>query len=191
MDADDVSDSLRIEKQLMFLKHHKLNFVSGAYDSIDENGKLIKRTNKKDILNNDIRIIEKYGNILTHPLWLVSKEVMVELKYRKVEPVEDYDLISRAILNDDVHFGFMGKSLLKYRIRGKSESHRNPLKSFLMTNVVANSIKNNIYPNILELDNINKSNIEHLNWYKLRYMAHLLRYKVVRLYINNKGNKIE
>lgn len=191
MDADDVSDGLRIEKQVEFLKSHNLNFVSGAYDSIDENGKLIKKAKKKNLLNADIRRIEKYGNILTHPLWLVSKEIMVEFKYRAVEPVEDYDLIARAMLDDNVKFGFMGQSLLKYRVRNKSESHRNPIQSLLMTNVVSHSIKNNFYPSVLDLNDIKNNNNKKLKWFKIRRMFQLLKYKVVSIYINNKVNKIE
>ncbi|WP_370928904.1 glycosyltransferase family 2 protein (plasmid) [Leuconostoc mesenteroides] len=102
MDADDIADSERLEKQYNFLKANNLNFVSGAYDSIDEDGNVVKISAKKDLLDDEIRIIEKYGNILTHPLWLVSRKIMIALKYRKVEPVEDYDLVSRAMLNNNL-----------------------------------------------------------------------------------------
>ncbi|MBZ1507510.1 glycosyltransferase [Leuconostoc mesenteroides] len=191
MDADDVADSSRLEKQLEFLNYYHLDFVSGAYDSIDENGYTTKVAKKKNLLNKDVRIIEKYGNILTHPLWLVSKDIMLNLKYRRVEPVEDYDLIARAILDNNIKFGFMGQSLLKYRVRNKSESHKNPAQSLLMTNYISNSIKRKLFPNISILNNLKKLNVGYSKYLKLCRMTHLLRYKIVSLYINNKVNKIE
>ena len=191
MDADDVADSSRLEKQLDFLNYYHLDFVSGAYDSIDENGYTTKVVKKKNLLNKDVRIIEKYGNILTHPLWLVSKDIMLNLKYRRVEPVEDYDLIARAILDNNIKFGFMGQPLLKYRVRNKSESHKNPAQSLLMTNYISNSIKRKLFPNISILNNLKKLNVGYSKHLKLCRMTHLLRYKIVSLYINNKVNKIE
>ena len=57
-------------------------------------GNVIKNSHKRDLFNIDVRVIEKYGNILTYPLWLLSREILQNLKYRTVEPVEDYDLIA-------------------------------------------------------------------------------------------------
>lgn len=191
MDADDVADFSRLEKQLEFLKRYNLNFVSGAYDSIDESGCITKISKKKNLLNEDVRIIEKYGNILTHPLWLVSKDIMLNLKYRKVEPVEDYDLIARAIFDNNIKFGFMGQSFLKYRVRTKSESHKNPARSLRMSDYISTSIKLNVFPNIAVLSDIKESNVEY-SWYlKLLRMMHLVRYKIVSIYINKKVSKNE
>lgn len=184
MDADDVAHELRLEKQLEFLKKYNLNFVSGAYDSIDEDGNVIKVANKKDLLNQDVRVIEKYGNILTHPLWLVSKDVILQLKYRKVEPTEDYDLIARAIFDKNIKFGFMGQSLLKYRVRNNSESHKNPSLSVRMGNYVANSIKNNDIPDISKLEDIKKQKLTYSNYLKIVHIVSLLKYKIMSIYIN-------
>lgn len=185
MDADDIAEKDRLEKQYKFLVANNLNFVSGAYDSIDEKGSAIKISHKRDLFNMDVRIIEKYGNILTHPLWLVSREILQNLKYRKVEPVEDYDLIARAMLDRNVKFGYMGESLLKYRIRDKSESHKNPVKSFMMTNRLANSIRKKQVMKIEVLNyfktrsEIDKALIEFLS------ILHLIRYKIIRIYVEN------
>lgn len=185
MDADDIAEKDRLEKQYKFLVANNLNFVSGAYDSIDEKGNIIKISHKRDLFNMDVRRIEKYGNILTHPLWLVSREILQNLKYRKVEPVEDYDLIARAMLDRNVKFGYMGESLLKYRIRDKSESHKNPVKSFMMTNRLANSIRKKQVMKIEVLNyfktrgEIDKVLIEFLS------ILHLIRYKIIRIYVEN------
>ncbi|WP_370672674.1 glycosyltransferase family 2 protein [Leuconostoc lactis] len=185
MDADDIAEKDRLEKQYKFLVANNLNFVSGAYDSIDEKGNIIKISHKRDLFNMDVRRIEKYGNILTHPLWLVSREILQNLKYRKVEPVEDYDLIARAMLDRNVKFGYMGESLLKYRIRDKSESHKNPVKSFMMTNRLANSIRKKQVMKIEVLNyfktrgEIDKVLIEFLS------ILNLIRYKIIRIYVEN------
>lgn len=189
MDADDVAHELRLEKQLEFLKQHNLNFVSGAYDSVDEDGNIIKVSKKKDLLNRDVRLIERYGNILTHPLWLVSKGVILQLKYRKVEPAEDYDLIARAIFDKNIQFGFMGQSLLQYRVRNNSESHKNPALSVLMGKYVAHSIKNNEIPDISKLMNIRNSKLKYSNYLKIFQIVALLKYKVMSIYINVRVDK--
>lgn len=95
------------------------------------------------MFNIAIHIVEKYWNILTRLLYLVSREILQNLKYRKVESVEDYDLIVRAMLDSNVKFGHMGESLLKYGIRIDSGSHRNSVKSIIMSNKVAKTIRKN------------------------------------------------
>lgn len=185
MDADDIADSERLEKQYNFLKANNLNFVSGAYDSIDEDGNVVKISAKKDLLDDEIRIIEKYGNILTHPLWLVSRKIMIALKYRKVEPVEDYDLVSRAMLNNNIKFGYMGESLLKYRIRNKSESHRSPFKSLVMTKRVSKSIRHKQIAEIEILVLSKQPNVLSQTIIKIVGIYSLIRYKIIRMYVEN------
>lgn len=185
MDADDIADSERLEKQYNFLKANNLNFVSGAYDSIDEDGNVVKISAKKDLFDDEIRIIEKYGNILTHPLWLVSREIMITLKYRKVEPVEDYDLVSRAMLNKNVKFGYMGEALLKYRLRNKSESHRSPFKSLVMTKRVSKSIRRKQIAGIEILVLSKQPNVLSQTIIKVVGFCSLIRYKIIRIYVEN------
>lgn len=185
MDADDIADSERLEKQYNFLKANNLNFVSGAYDSIDEDGNVVKISAKKDLLDDEIRIIEKYGNILTHPLWLVSRKIMIALKYRKVEPVEDYDLVSRAMLNNNIKFGYMGESLLKYRIRNNSESHRSPFKSLVMTKRVSKSIRRKQIAEIEILVLSKQANVLSQTIIKIVGICSLIRYKIIRIYVEN------
>ncbi|ORI50755.1 hypothetical protein BMS93_08760 [Leuconostoc pseudomesenteroides] len=185
MDADDIADSERLEKQYNFLKANNLNFVSGAYDSIDEDGNVVKISAKKDLLDDEIRIIEKYGNILTHPLWLVSRKIMIALKYRKVEPVEDYDLVSRAMLNNNIKFGYMGESLLKYRIRNNSESHRSPFKSLVMTKRVSKSIRRKQIAEIEILVLSKQPNVLSQTIIKIVGICSLIRYKIIRIYVEN------
>lgn len=185
MDADDIAEKNRLEKQYKFLIENNLNFVSGAYDSIDEGGNIIKISRKRDLFNLDIRSIEKYGNILAHPLWLVSRNILNNLKYRKVEPVEDYDLIARAMLDSNVKFGYLGESLLKYRIRVKSLSHRNPVKSIIMGNRVSNAIRNQQSTNIEELNFYEEKSKVGTKIIKLLGVIYLIRYRLVRIYIEN------
>ncbi|MDV3546766.1 glycosyltransferase family 2 protein [Leuconostoc falkenbergense] len=185
MDADDIAEKNRLEKQYKFLIENNLNFVSGAYDSIDESGNIIKISRKRDLFNLDIRSIEKYGNILAHPLWLVSRNILNNLKYRKVEPAEDYDLIARAMLDSNVKFGYLGESLLKYRIRVKSESHRNPVKSIIMAKRVSNAIRNQQSTNIEELNFYEEKSKVGTKIIKLLGVIYLIRYRLVRIYIEN------
>lgn len=183
MDADDIAEKDRLEKQYRFLLANNLNFVSGSYDTIDEEGNVIKTSHKRDLFNIDVRVIEKYGNILTHPLWLISREILQNLKYRKVEPVEDYDLIARAMLDSNVKFGYMGEPLLKYRIRKDSESHRNPVKSIIMSNKVSKSIRKKQTMRIEVLNSREKEDKLYHIAVKIFGIFSRIRYKLVRIYI--------
>ncbi|QEA45934.1 glycosyltransferase [Leuconostoc citreum] len=182
MDADDIAFETRISDQLFFVQKNDLNFLSGAYDSINESGQVIKLGKKNDLLDNKIRTIEKYGNILAHPLWLVRRNILIKLQYRKLEPVEDYDLIARAMLDTNIKFGYIGTPLLKYRVRQNSESHKNPSRSVMMSLEISKFVRRKKTPDINKIIiQKKKSNIKQK--IKLIKIMMLIRYKIVRVIV--------
>lgn len=117
MDADDISESNRIERQLLFLTKGNYDIVACRMAFIDENGNLISEsgnfgtTSKKCIDSLSVR------NIVPHPTWLVRKEVYDLVgNYNCVPTVEDYEWLCRAVCK-----GFipccMQEVLFRYRIR--------------------------------------------------------------------------
>lgn len=187
MDADDIALNTRLEKQLFFIKNNNLDFISGSYLSIDENGKKLNSVMKMDLMDKEVRKIEKYGNILTHPLWLVKKDILKSLTYRNAEPVEDYDLIARALLLSDVKFGYMGEPLLEYRIRKNSASHKSPQRIVLMSSEVGRCIIRKKEPNVKLLKSISCVS-DDANVFRVRIIQFfmLLRYKLIRVWVERK-----
>lgn len=122
MDADDISEKERIEKQMKYLKEGEFDLVGCAIRYIDENGKSLHRIEKYPMKNRDIMRRNRWKQCVAHPTFLVKKEVYDQLKgYRNVDCCEDYDFICRCLYS-----GFKISNnpevLLNYRIRSTSIS---------------------------------------------------------------------
>lgn len=121
MDADDISEKERLEKQYDFLQKEKAYLCGTWAKIIDENGRETgQKFNypKKKWLQNKFYLIR--GNPFIHPSVLFSKKIYDREKddqgnlYRNFKHVEDYELWSRLVpkyrsVNIDEY-------LLKYRI---------------------------------------------------------------------------
>lgn len=116
MDADDVADVRRLERELAFMEEHNLDFamsdVDFLVDGSVEPGPVIPL-----LLPEDMAQCEKYGNVSTHPTWLLKREVYERLGgYRNLRYCEDYDLVLRA-LQQGFRLGRLNEVLLHYRLR--------------------------------------------------------------------------
>ena len=101
MDADDVSDITRIEKQIKFLQENKeFSIVGSCAKYINSNGKLeedfMVPENDKDIKNMIYKV-----NPLIHPSVMFRKDDIISIgKYNEqLRKVQDYDLWFRAVAN--------------------------------------------------------------------------------------------
>jgi len=79
----------------------------------------------------------------------------------------------------------MGESLLKYRIRNKSESHRSPFKSLVMTKRVSKSIRRKQIAEIEILVLSKQPNVLSQTIIKIVGIYSLIRYKIIRMYVEN------
>lgn len=122
MDADDVSDRTRLEKELEFLKENKLDFVMAGADFIYEDGKKGPGDAIPELLPEKFQEVQKYGNASIHSSWLLKKSVYDSLGgYREVKYCEDLDFVIRA-LQKQIRIGRMEEHLLFYRLRSSSVS---------------------------------------------------------------------
>lgn len=122
MDADDISDKARLEKEMLFLKKHNLDFVMAGADFIYEDGKTGPGDAIPELLPEKLREVQKYGNVSIHSSWLLKKSVYDKLGgYRDVKYCEDLDFVIRA-LQKQVRIGRMEEHLLLYRLRSTSVS---------------------------------------------------------------------
>lgn len=139
MDADDISDLSRIEKQLKYLEENKLDLVGCAIQYIDEDGNSL---NKGEIFPSDIKKIKRrnrWKQCFAHPTFFVKRSVYNELNgYRHIDCCEDYDFICRCIFSG-YKVGNLNESLLYYRIRkdgiSSSKMYDQKVRSFYIGNL--------------------------------------------------------
>jgi glycosyltransferase involved in cell wall biosynthesis len=122
MDADDISEPDRFEKQLNYLEKNRNIFMVGSdIQLIDKDGKNIRLlpaiSSDNDIKKNMLRKITMY-----HPALLFRNDK--KIRYReKMYYCEDYDLYFQMI-TEKYTFGNINESLLKYRVLDASMSRK-------------------------------------------------------------------
>lgn len=195
MDADDISEEDRIEKQIRFLINNNFDIVTSDVLRIDEKGQIIN--NKSENIKMSIlpELILSFRNIFYHPTWLCRKEVYIKLNgYRDIRFAEDYDFICRAMINK-FRLGVICENLLKYRIRNDGISNSNKYEQYLSAVKIRFAYKNckgnlDIYNellmtdiNIYEQNNIKKFHNIKQNFNKKRFIELLnlcLKSKIIR-----------
>lgn len=139
MDADDVANPDRFEKQMTFLETHNLDFVFSNVQSIDESGLILKEKvlPNQDLIDiNKIKKIMSFTDLAFHPTWFMKRNVMVDLNgYRLISSAEDYDFVIRAI-REGLYLGYQGEVLLKYRYRLNSISRNNALRQEKINSII-------------------------------------------------------
>ena len=123
MDADDISESDRFQKQIEFMSETKCDLAWSSYTYIDEDG---------NVLDKPVRYFEKdeipkclpLKNIIHHPTVMMKREIFEKTGlYRDFPCSQDYDLWLR-MLYAGADMRMMKEKLLKYRIRTNSVTNR-------------------------------------------------------------------
>lgn len=131
MDADDVSDKYRLEKEINYLKSNNLDLVGTWIELIDEKDNDIGNM-KFPISLAGIKKQIKLGGCVAHPTWLAKKELFLKLQgYRNISYCEDYDFILRA-LDRNYKIGNIPYFGLKYRVRNNGVSLSNKNKQLII-----------------------------------------------------------
>lgn len=120
MDADDISDIRRIEKQVTFLeKHSDIDVVGACFNKIDGKGTFIERRILPET-NEEIQMNLVFENPICHPTIMFRRKLIgTGTLYANVF-AEDYELWTRLILNHK--FAIIQEELLKYRTYGGNVS---------------------------------------------------------------------
>ena len=131
MDADDISEFDRFERQIEYLLKNKLDFIGGETRWIDETGSVIKEKSNASMPSDCLEEWLMYEDCLAHPTWLVKKEVFDMLNgYKEIRACEDYNFVLRA-RNKKVKFGICDSIVLNYRINSNGISKNNVLRQVL------------------------------------------------------------
>lgn len=130
MDADDISDPQRLEKELNYLIEHDLDVVSCLRINIDENSQVIDKITPN---HRSPEITLKESNCICHPgVLMTSKSVKSVGGYRAFYKSQDYDLWLR-LLSNHYKFGIINEYLLEYRINPSGISSSNKLEQFYIS----------------------------------------------------------
>lgn len=122
LDGDDWAYPYRVEEQVNLMEENpKVVLCSGYMDICDE--KLnVKTTRKYPLTNKEIRKAIVRYNPISHPasMWRTSELKKTDLYSEKFPIARDYDLIVR--ISGFGEYRNIDKSLIKYRVREKSET---------------------------------------------------------------------
>ena len=160
MDADDISLTYRLERQLEYIKKNQYDLIGGITQMIDEEGNSIFSIQKVPTDFNKIKKALRYGQCIAHPTWLGRKEVFDCLNgYRNIPLCEDFDFTLRAVLNG-FKISNLNETVLKYRMTKNSISRNNLYDQYLYMKYITNEYSNG---NIASVENAKEYVKNHLN----------------------------
>ncbi len=134
MDADDISDKERIEKEVNLMNENGYDMVSSNCDNIDVDGVVVGRRNAMPTADNDIKKILPLANFICHPSVLIKRSVLECVGYYRYFKVsQDYDLWLR-LLSTGHRIGITNEILLHYRTRDNSLSSNNIIRRIVYMN---------------------------------------------------------
>ncbi len=114
MDADDISEPERIEKQVNMLLAGMCDFSHSAYIQIDESGHIVK-----DVVHSNINYSDLFlQNIIAHPSVMFNRKLLLLRNSFYDESIlrsQDYELWTFLFLHN-VKFSYYKKPLIRYRV---------------------------------------------------------------------------
>ncbi len=117
MDADDICEKARFEKQLNFLESNpSVGIVGSSVIMIDEEGKKIKVL-KREISHINIKWSSLFSTPMFHPSVMGKTEIFKNNLYDEdFKNSEDYELWSRLLFSTNIIFANIKEPLLRYRV---------------------------------------------------------------------------
>lgn len=116
IDADDIAEPERLEKQLKILQEGKFDVVGSNLTYIDENSLIIGQK-KYPETDNEIHKKIFYKNPFAHPSIMYKKTSVLKVGgYLNGKVSEDYDLWLRLMRDKNIKFYNIQENLTRYRI---------------------------------------------------------------------------
>lgn len=118
MDADDLADPQRFQKQLTYLQAHpECDILGTNIETIDDKGDYVKYNRKFYQTDEEIKRKLPISTPLYHPTIMFKKDFIIEVRgYAYEFYAEDYELWLRTRRLKKYHFYNLNEKLLKYRI---------------------------------------------------------------------------
>lgn len=153
MDADDIAEKNRFEKQMEYLMNNSLDFIGSSMRRITESGKILYDQTNLSYSPKCIAELLEYDNCVPHPSWLLKKSVYDKLGgYKDIKACEDYDFLLRA-RKAGFQIGICDAILMNYRINTQGISRTNSLKQLLTSDFLQKNLKN--------IDSIEQNDIDN------------------------------
>lgn len=127
MDADDIADPARLEKQVQYMRQNAACILVGTgRTAIDENDRPIASFNRPATGSALIRWKLLTGNFITHPTVMLRKSALrLPLFEEKYRHAEDYAAWLKLSTSGDLEI--LSEKLLKYRFHPESVSQKNKM----------------------------------------------------------------
>ena len=137
MDADDIAEPDRFEKELQTMEAEQLDIVGALTKRIDEDGNPLPGISTRYYSPRVVMESLSVTDCVPHPTWLVKREVYEVLNgYRQIDRCEDYDFLLRA-KKQGYRIGLCDAYLLNYRITGTGISQSSLLEQRLTAKYIA------------------------------------------------------
>lgn len=119
MDADDVADFYRLEKQVSYLrKNHLVSLVGSYYHTINDRGEVVA-LKELPCSDHEIRSALYFGNPICHPSIMFRRELVAKNGgYLGGLHSEDYDLWVRLSRDKEFIFANIPEPLTSYCVTG-------------------------------------------------------------------------
>lgn len=182
MDADDESETTRLEDEVNYLENNSLDLVGALMSTVDEKGKIICEKVQLPYKEHDVKMISKYSGCLCHPTWLFKKEVWESIGgYREAMiAAQDGDFILRAI-KQGFRIANINKVLLKYTVRKASITGKSTARqSFLATYARDCVLKNKVFDEKIS-EKIQDNNCELYSYFKLFYENGMVKHDTKKI----------
>ena len=140
MDADDISNPNRLEKQIQYLEENNLDFIGANAIGFSKNDILYKTNLPVD----DILIKKKlkYGNCFYHSTFFFKTEILEKIHYEQALYCEDY-LFTLRVNANNYKMGNHPEYLLNYRVNLNSISNSHSVEQYVYANYLRNLYKKN------------------------------------------------
>lgn len=139
MDADDISDPRRLERQLQEMKRYDYDLMGCQVEKFWEEDSC--GIEEIPFSHEACCKVLRYMCCVSHPSWLVKRSVFEQLNgYRDMDACEDYDFLLRAALKG-FQIGNMPEVLLRYRLNPDSISHLKRGKQRALADMLAQAYR--------------------------------------------------
>lgn len=123
MDADDISNPARLEKQLCYIKKKGYDLIGAQIETFTDERTIGTFCFPEE--DSECKKALRYYTSIPHPAWFCKREVYEKLEgYRDIKACEDYDFLTRAVLAG-FKLGNCPEKLLRYRRNMLSISNTN------------------------------------------------------------------
>lgn len=127
MDADDISELDRLEREMSFMSKTNADMVSTNGVVIDDNSNYVRNMGEKPF---DPTELLPFANMILHPSVLIKKSVLESVGlYRNFRRSQDYDLWLRLLTSGFI-IRILNERLLRYRISNSNLTNSNRLEQY-------------------------------------------------------------